>query len=256
MLLNLIVLELCAMAAMLGIERLWGSVPRGGSRWLNMQIWAVYMVAAFVAQPLLAALAIGATNRFGVFLVDLATVPFIWGFIAFALAMDLAEYAFHRAQHRIPVLWRMHSLHHSDRHMDATTTLRHFWADPILKGLTVYPLVGLVLKPTPDMILVYALLGLLNLLFHSSLPIGWGRFSFLLNSPAYHRVHHSVDQADYNINFAALFPIFDVIFRTYRQPMHSPQTGLDIAPDTIVAATLWPLRARKFASDAGLRETA
>jgi sterol desaturase/sphingolipid hydroxylase (fatty acid hydroxylase superfamily) len=46
---------------------------------------------------------------------------------AYTMAMDFGEYLFHRAQHRIPAMWAMHSLHHSDTAMNISTTQRHFW---------------------------------------------------------------------------------------------------------------------------------
>src|SRR5258708_35783310 len=57
---------------------------------------------------------------------------------AFTLAMDFGEYVFHRTQHRIPALWAMHSLHHSDETMNLSTTVRHFWADQAIKTMTIY----------------------------------------------------------------------------------------------------------------------
>ena len=53
--------------------------------------------------------------------------------IEFALAMALFL-----ASHRIPALWAMHSLHHSDPEMTALTTNRHFWGDQLIKALTIW----------------------------------------------------------------------------------------------------------------------
>jgi hypothetical protein len=68
----------------------------------------------------------------------------------------------------------------------------------------------------------------------------------VLNSPQYHRVHHSSLAMHYDKNFAALFPIFDVIFGTAYRPQAGeyPPSGLheDEGPRSVFEATVWPLR--------------
>jgi sterol desaturase/sphingolipid hydroxylase (fatty acid hydroxylase superfamily) len=64
----------------------------------------------------------------------------------------------------------------------------------------------------------------------------------VLNCPAYHRRHHSRLTEHYNTNFAALFPIFDVIFGTYRRPDGWPPSGLDETPRSFGDLFFWPLR--------------
>src|ERR1700689_535592 len=59
----------------------------------------------------------------------------------YALLMDGSEYLFHRAQHRFPVLWAMHSLHHSDPAVNVSTAPRHFWGEMVLKAITIYALI-------------------------------------------------------------------------------------------------------------------
>jgi sterol desaturase/sphingolipid hydroxylase (fatty acid hydroxylase superfamily) len=167
---------------------------------------------------------------------------------AYILAMDFGEYLFHRAQHRIPALWAMHSLHHSDPDMNVSTTARHFWAEHALKSLTVYLAVGLIFKANPTILGAYGLIGFYNYFAHMNVRVGFGRFSMLLNAPLYHRIHHSMRPADENLNFAALFPIFDVICGSYRapEPHEMPVTGLASreTPANLLEAVFWPFRER------------
>jgi sterol desaturase/sphingolipid hydroxylase (fatty acid hydroxylase superfamily) len=169
--------------------------------------------------------------------------PALAGYI---LAMDFGEYLFHRAQHRIPALWAMHSLHHSDPDMNISTTARHFWAEHALKSLTVYLAVGLIFKANPTILGGYGLIGFYNYFAHMKVRVGFGRFSMLLNAPLYHRIHHSMNPADENLNFAALFPIFDVIWGSYRAPARHecPATGLASreTPASLLEAVFWPFR--------------
>ena len=154
---------------------------------------------------------------------------FIPAIAAYTVVMDLGEYLFHRAQHRMPALWAMHSFHHSDQSLDISTTPRHFWAEQALKAATIYFLIGLLFKANEQIIALYGIISFLNYFFHMNVCVGFGRGWFLLNSPQYHRVHHSSLSEHRDRNFAALFPIFDAIFGTAYRPHASeyPPTGLD-----------------------------
>jgi sterol desaturase/sphingolipid hydroxylase (fatty acid hydroxylase superfamily) len=76
--------------------------------------------------------------------------------------------------------------------------------------------------------------------------VGYGRLSWLLNSPQYHRLHHSAQPEHFDCNYAALLPIFDLISGAYRRPLAEdyPATGLDSGehPGSLVQAVTWPLR--------------
>ena len=175
-------------------------------------------------------------------LLDGSRLPFWLGLIVFVLAMDLGEYLFHRAQHAIPWLWKLHSLHHSDPNMSALTANRHFWGDPLLKAVTIWPAAGALIQPTPGMLAIYLWMGLWHTVVHTNIRLDFGRLSWLLNSPAYHRRHHSSDPSHFNSNFSALFPIFDVLSGAYHRPDGYPETGQPDHPKGIIDAALWPVR--------------
>jgi len=201
----------------------------------------------------------------------LITVPsggpgLMFGFLAYLLVMDFGEFLFHWAQHRVPWLWSMHSLHHSDENFNVTTTARHHWAEFFLKSGTIYLAVGLLFRVNAEIIGLYTIIGFYNYFPHMNVNVGFGRWSFLLNSPRYHRLHHSCLPEHFDVNFAALLPIFDVLFRTYREPRagECPPTGLDSheAPQSLAEAYAWPLGRRRRSSQAdpltgnGARSTA
>ena len=218
-------------AALLLAER-WHGAPSTDWR-RNLESWGLQLAVAFTVLPLFHAWQ-------GAALFDGAKRPFWAGLLIFVLVKDLGEYLFHRAQHRIPFLWAMHSLHHSDPEMAVLTTQRHFWGDQLIKQVTIWSAALMVITPTPAIIFAYGILSLINLLTHSDLKIDLGRWSWLINSPAYHRRHHSRLPEHYDSNFAALFPIFDVICGSYRQPDGFPPTGLERKPEHLGEQLIWP----------------
>jgi sterol desaturase/sphingolipid hydroxylase (fatty acid hydroxylase superfamily) len=168
------------------------------------------------------------------------------GVIAYFVAMDLGEYAYHRAQHAIPWLWSLHSLHHSDPAVNVSTTLRHFWLESCIKTICIYPLVALVFKVNVTIIGVYAIISFYNFFAHMDIRVGFGRWSWVANSPQYHRLHHSSRSGDEDCNFAAILPVFDVLTGAYRGPRPGdfPRTGLvdEPGPSGLLEAIAWPLR--------------
>jgi sterol desaturase/sphingolipid hydroxylase (fatty acid hydroxylase superfamily) len=202
--------------------------------WRNLQIWVLQfgaMMALFSWLP----------GWSGPALIDGAKLPFWAGFLIVLLVRDGGEFLYHYAQHRIPFLWAMHSLHHSDPNMAVLTTQRHYWADPFIKQVTIWSAALMIITPTAGMYAAYGLLSLWNLFTHADLPIDFGRWSWVINSPAYHRRHHSILREHYDQNFAALFPIFDLLCGTYRRPDGYPQTGLERRPQSLGEVVIWPL---------------
>jgi sterol desaturase/sphingolipid hydroxylase (fatty acid hydroxylase superfamily) len=136
----------------------------------------------------------------------------------------------------------MHSLHHSDPNMSALTTQRHYWADQLVKAATIWPVAILIIKPTALMLAAYAIASAYNFFIHARLKVNFSAWSWALNCPAYHRRHHSSELAHFNSNYAALFPIFDVICGSYHRPDGYPETGLPHRPASFTDLLVWPLR--------------
>jgi sterol desaturase/sphingolipid hydroxylase (fatty acid hydroxylase superfamily) len=213
-------------------ERLRGAP---GTDWrINLQAWLLKIIGAFTVY--------GAVHAWhGPALIDGAALPVWAAALLYFLVYDFAEYLYHRLQHKVPLLWAMHSLHHSDPNMSVLTTNRHFWADPLFKSLTVWSAAALLISPTPTALAVYSALGLWNFLTHSQLPINLGRWSWVINTPAYHRRHHSALPEHYDSNFAAILPIWDVLSGDYHRPDGFPPTGYTTRPRTLIEQIAWPL---------------
>lgn len=229
---------LSAIAIMAGITALEKVRNPGPTDWLrNLQAYGIDFLIAFVVHRYW-------PQWMGGSLIDAGAMSFWIALPLFFLVRDFTEWLFHYAQHRLPWLWAMHSLHHSDPEMTALTTNRHFWGDRLVKALTIWPLATMVMNPTDAIFQVYMVFSLYNYFIHANLKVDFGRWSWLLNGPAYHRRHHSRLPEHYDTNFAALFPIFDVIAGTYRRPDGWPPCGLDDAPKSAADLMVWPLRGR------------
>jgi sterol desaturase/sphingolipid hydroxylase (fatty acid hydroxylase superfamily) len=218
----------------------------------NLKYSALYSLFQAATAPSIAAVSTLMVNAVGGGLIHLPNAG--WGLVgsvlAYTVAMDFGEYIFHRAQHRIPALWAMHSLHHSDPAMNVSTTLRHYWAEYAIKAATIYLAIAMLLRITPLIAGLYIVISLMSsFFFHLNLRLGFGRVHLIINSPQYHRIHHSILPQHRNKNFAALFPIFDLMFGTRYRPMRDdyPETGLydRDQPSDMLAAIVWPMRSRK-----------
>lgn len=135
------------------------------------------------------------------------------------LTLDLWTYWWHRANHRIPFLWRFHRMHHSDPAMDVTTATRFHLGEIALSTvarLGIIPLVGIPLR----VVVGYELILLLSTQFHHSniaLPAGIDRIlRAVIVSPNMHRVHHSIERVETDSNYSSVLSVWDRLFRSYR----------------------------------------
>ncbi|MEP2030891.1 MAG: sterol desaturase family protein [Paracoccaceae bacterium] len=153
--------------------------------------------------------------------------------------VDLVGYYMHYLQHKIPILWQFHKVHHSAEVMHPMSNFREHPVDNLAYGVFVGAGYGAVsgfavqlfgyLPSTPTLLGVPLLMLAFNLLGynlrHSHVWLKWpGRFSMIFPSPAHHHVHHSCHPDHIDKNFAFMFPIWDVIFKTY----HMPQDNRDV----------------------------
>jgi sterol desaturase/sphingolipid hydroxylase (fatty acid hydroxylase superfamily) len=208
----------------------------------------VCAVLSPVMSPVLSVVSITAVNRLGGGLVRLPEhgLGLVWAIPLYLVAMDTVEYWVHRAQHIWPLLWSMHALHHSDRALNLTSTLRHHWLEPFMRAVLVYPIVGLLVRPSPLVLAIYAAGAAMSYVSHMNVRLSYGKLWPFLTGPQFHRIHHAADPAYYNCNFCVLFPFIDVLFGTAHRPGPGefPPPGLtDVAPPAgMIEAMWWPLR--------------
>lgn len=148
---------------------------------------------------------------------------------AWLAARDFFYYWLHRMQHASKWLWAEHALHHSEESMNVTTSIRHHYLEFPLTVLFVnVPLLYLIKPPVLSLTIVVSILSVTEISNHMNLRLGLGRFAWIIATPQNHRIHHSPQPEHIDKNFAAFFPIWDVLFGTYYRPNRGeyPSTGL------------------------------
>jgi sterol desaturase/sphingolipid hydroxylase (fatty acid hydroxylase superfamily) len=172
-------------------------------------------------------LALGAeyVRQSGGGLLQRAQIGTVLSFIAALLALDAATYLVHRLLHQVPLLWRVHLVHHIDAAVDATTAFRQHPIEGVLR-FTFVAATAWALGAPPAAIAVYRLLGALNsVLEHANIrvPPALDRLLvWLWVTPDMHKVHHSRDRAETDSNYANLFSFFDRWFRTFTPSSRGP----------------------------------
>lgn len=150
-----------------------------------------------------------------------------------ALLIDLVAYLMHYLQHKIPLLWVFHKVHHSAKVMHPLTNYREHPIDnlfyAITHGITLGVLtstISILIGYIPETstvfgisIFIFAFNTLAYNLRHSHIWLRWpGILSYIFGSPAHHQIHHSYFPEHIDKNFAFMFPIWDLIFGTYCVP--------------------------------------
>jgi sterol desaturase/sphingolipid hydroxylase (fatty acid hydroxylase superfamily) len=135
------------------------------------------------------------------------------------LLMDLMFYYWHLANHRVPLLWRFHNVHHIDPDLDVSTAFRFHFGEIALSAFFSLLQVSLI-GPSVWAYAVYQLVFQAEVLFHHSnirLPVTFERLlNKMLVTPRMHGIHHSQVQRENNSNFGTVLPWWDRLHRTLR----------------------------------------
>lgn len=166
-------------------------------------------------------------NHFG--LLQLPTIPAAVRPVLAFLLMDLTFYWWHRANHRIRLLWRFHNVHHIDPDLDVTTAFRFHFGELAFSSAFRVAQIGLI-GPSLWAYAAYEIVFQAGTLFHHSnvrLPIRCERLlNRVLVTPRMHGIHHSQVMAETNSNYSTVFPWWDRLHQTLR--LNIPQAGIEI----------------------------
>jgi len=140
-------------------------------------------------------------------------------FLLYLVVLDFVDYWLHRGQHRIEAWWSLHAVHHSQRQMTFWSDQRNHLLDDLLRDV-VMALVALMIGVAPGQFVMLIIASrVLQSLQHANVRLRWpGVFERFLVSPSFHRLHHAMgighEGPARGVNFAVLFPVWDVLFRT------------------------------------------
>lgn len=141
------------------------------------------------------------------------------------LLVDLVWYLYHRASHRVRIMWAAHQAHHNSQRFNLSTAVRQKW-NPWFELLFWVPLPLLGVPPW----LIFTAFSI-NLIFqffvHTERIDRLPRpIEFLFNTPSHHRVHHASDREYLDKNYAGILIIWDRMFGSYAEETHRPTYGL------------------------------
>lgn len=201
-----------------------------------------------------------AENQLGLF--PALGLSSVFAIVLAVFAMDLARWTLHYLLHRMPPLWRLHRIHHSDHDYDFTVGLRFHPFEALFSAGFIF-LVILLLGPPPIAVLFSELtISILGLVLHANgkTPAWIERYVRLIFvTPDMHRVHHSVIETEHNSNYGGMFSFWDRLFGTYVAAPAAGQIGMTIGlPDLrdpqclklgwMLLAPFRPMTARKPAA--------
>jgi sterol desaturase/sphingolipid hydroxylase (fatty acid hydroxylase superfamily) len=157
--------------------------------------------------------------------------PFTVKVVLAVVALDLAIYVQHVIFHAVPLLWRLHRMHHADLDIDVTTGVR-FHPIEILLSLVIKIVVVTALGAPPIAVLIFEiLLNATSMFSHSNVRLPDridAALRWLLVTPDMHRVHHSIDPRETNSNYGFNFALWDRLFGTYRAAPAAGHYGMTI----------------------------
>jgi len=142
-----------------------------------------------------------------------------WRWLVILPLFDVWMYWWHRANHRLPWLWRLHRVHHSDPHMDVTTAQRFHLGEIVLSSLLRMPVLALLGMTLVELAVYETLMFAVVQLHHANvaLPPALERLARgIIVTPALHKVHHSRVRAETDSNYASLFAWWDLLFGSRR----------------------------------------
>ena len=176
-----------------------------------------------------------------------AVGPWI-GIPAAVVTLDLVSYGWHRANHAVPLLWRLHQVHHSDPSFTASTGVR-FHPGELLLSLPVRLAAVAAIGASIEAVLIFEIVfTLANLVEHGDINLHRRverRLARVWITPALHRRHHAKVAPDRDTNFGTVFSVWDRLFGTFADNDSATviDTGLPgLADTTLLRALALPLR--------------
>jgi sterol desaturase/sphingolipid hydroxylase (fatty acid hydroxylase superfamily) len=204
------------------------AVGRWGRWFGNLGILAVDLVAVRLLVPTAAVgVALLAAER-GWGLLPALGAPYWPAAILSVIALDLTIWAQHYVFHHVPVLWRLHRVHHADIEIDVSTGVRFHPLEIVVSLMIKMTAVAAIGAPAAAVVAFEVLLNATSMFNHSNVALpAWAEplARWVIVTPQMHEVHHSAERAETDSNFGFNLPWWDRLFGTYRA---TPAAGDDV----------------------------
>ena len=222
-------------AVMVGWETLAPRRARTVSRWVrwpsNLGLVALNTVLLRILMPTAAVglALLGEAHGWGLF--NHLSLPYWLTVGAAMVLLDLVIYLQHVLFHAVPVLWRLHRMHHADLDFDVTTGAR-FHPIEILLSMAIKLAVVAALGPPAVAVLLFEIVLNATAMFNHAnvkIPAAFDHgLRWWVVTPDMHRVHHSIRSSETNSNFGFNLPWWDRLFGTYRAQPTDGHVGMSI----------------------------
>lgn len=164
-------------------------------------------------------------------LFNMLDIPPVIAFIAAFIILDFIIWLEHVVSHHIPILWRIHRMHHVDTGFDVTTALRFHPLEIVLSMVWKGIIVVLIGAPVLAVLVFEIVLNGAAMFNHSNVKLP-SKVDALLRkvivTPDMHRIHHSVVQKETDSNFGFNFSFWDHIFKTYTAEPKAGQNNMSL----------------------------
>jgi len=158
-------------------------------------------------------------------------LPPVLAIVLSVIIMDFIIYLQHVLVHAVPVLWRLHRVHHADLDYDVTTGARFHTIEILLSMLIKFATIIVIGAPVVAVIIFEVVLNAMAMFNHGNVglpkwldtPLRW-----FVVTPDMHRVHHSIEDDETNSNFGFNLSWWDRLFGTYRDQPRGGHQGMTI----------------------------
>lgn len=144
--------------------------------------------------------------------------------LAAVVLVDLCFYWFHRASHRVNLLWAVHHVHHSSDEYNLAVALRQPWLEKLV-DIPFYLPLALLGMPVEMYLGAFTIDLLYQFFIHTRWVPKLGPLEWVLNTPSHHRVHHGVNPQYIDTNYGGVLIVFDRLFGTFVAESVEPTFG-------------------------------
>ncbi len=203
-----------------------------GSRWLGNL--SLVFLDTLVVRLLFPTAALGMAlmvRDLGWGVLNVVSVPYWAAVLISVVVLDLAIYLQHVMFHALPVLWRLHMVHHADQDLDVTSGSRFHPIEIVLSMLIKLGVISVLGPPLLAVLIFEVVLNALAMFNHANarLPLPLDRvLRWIIVTPDMHRVHHSVEKPEHNTNFGFNLSCWDRALGTYKDQPEKGHEGMTI----------------------------